>query len=95
MAHEADVFAQIAAQVQRQYDKWGVQTHTDHEWYAIELEEIGEVARALNQLAFPGSQNPDEVAANLQDEIVHAAAVLVAWLDNILRRDDTGGEPTG
>lgn len=64
----------------RQDEKWGGEKHDDaHEsgdWLAILMSELGEVA-------FATLAHPEKVVA---EEIVHVAAVAIAWLEAIQRR---------
>lgn len=67
----AYVFDLIELERQHQLDKWGEQRHDSGKWLLILTEEIGEAAQAF--LA------GDRVTA--LDELVQAAAVIVAWLE--------------
>ena len=66
----------LSAERIRQDMKWGEQNHDDDRWLAILTEELGEIARALNE-------HDDE---NRNEELVQVAAVCVAWLEAIGRR---------
>lgn len=68
----------ILAERQRQDAKWGVQRHEPVTWMLIAIEEIGEVSQALLHRDRPG----------YLIELVQTAAVLVAWLESELARDD-------
>lgn len=63
-----------------QLAKWGDQQHEDAWWVVIETEELGEAAKEV----FDGK--PDELKA----EVIQVAAVALAWLEDILRRDSDG-----
>ena len=52
----------------RQRSLFEEQSHTDSEWLAILMEEIGEAAKCVND-----EQNP-------QDELIQVAAVIEAWI---------------
>lgn len=69
-------FSAIRSERDRQDQKWGQQDHDDRLWLGILVEEVGEVAKAII----------DEQAADLDKELVQAAAVIVAWLECIQRR---------
>lgn len=69
------VFAKIRVERIRQDEKWGVQNHNDMYWLAILAEEFGEVAKTI----VDGSES------NRKVELIQAAAVLVAWLEQIER----------
>ena len=57
--------------------KWGEQNHDDCKWLAILAEEVGEAAQAMLQ---------EQGAARVREELVQAAAVIVAWLEAMDRR---------
>ncbi len=67
----------IQAERQRQDHKWGEQNHSDMKWLAILMEEVGELAKAI-------LENDD----NGVDELVQVAAVSVAWLEAVSRRQE-------
>lgn len=71
-----EIFRLIAAERQRQNDKWGEQNHDSFTWLAILTEEIGEVAQAVLHDRFGG-----KAAGTLQTEIIHVAAVVVQWIE--------------
>ncbi len=84
----------------RQDEKWGEQNHNDYYWLGILGEEFGEAAKALIENALdsrepyqPTVADPfvHEVlqrreTADLEKELLHVAAVAVAWLEAIERR---------
>lgn len=74
-----DIYMSIAAEVERQYQKWGLQDHPNYEWVAIAAEELGEVAKA----AIDETRDNGE---ELNEEIVQLAAVCVSWLNSRQRR---------
>lgn len=85
----------VAAERQRQNDKWGVQRHTWGNWLLILGEEFGEVCQAMLAVEFP--QAPDQAdrsATALEDarmELVQVAAVcaqLVDVLDELMERSE-------
>ena len=67
--------------------KWGEQNHNDYVWNAILTEEVGEVSKAILESRDSGigldAINVDE----LEKELVQVAAVCVAWLEAIERRN--------
>ena len=68
---------EIAAVVEeriQQNKKWGVQDHDDSYWLAILVEEVGEVAKDMQEGRDP------------RLEITQVAAVAVAWLEAANRR---------
>ena len=58
----------VAAEMERQREKWGQQMHTDRNWLAILTEEVGEVAKAILQ------------QGDVKTEVVQCAAVALSWL---------------
>lgn len=78
---------------ERQRSKYGDSHHDDlvkapARFLSVLAEEFGEVARALNRaylspLAKDGERL--EAEANLEEELVHTAAVAVAWLEALQR----------
>jgi NTP pyrophosphatase (non-canonical NTP hydrolase) len=75
------IFKAIALERKHQDAKWGEQNHDDYTWLAILAEEIGESAQAVLHDTFGGS-----ASGTLRGELIQAAAVLVAWLENIESR---------
>ncbi len=67
-------YIDIEDERQRQDEKWGVQNHNDLKWLAILMEEVGEVAKDM--LKYGGDRR----------ELVQVAAVAVAWMEAIDRR---------
>lgn len=65
----------------RQISMWGDQQHTHEHWLSILTEEVGEVARALND-----DKDKDEI----RKELVQVAAVAVAWLEDGYRKTGEG-----
>lgn len=79
---------EIKAERVSQDHKWGEQNHDDLRWFAIFSEEAGEVAKEVVEAEFTRSMNRriDHERA-LREELVQTAAVAVAWLEAIDRRD--------
>lgn len=78
-------FLDIQRERTRQIEKWGDQHHDDAWWCVIEMEELGEVARAIYERA---PRWDDESRARLREELVQVAAVAVAWIEDIDSRTD-------
>ena len=82
MAHEhevarAAVMEDVLAERERQDFMWGDQkTNLDETWALIALEELGEVAKDMNE----GKLGSAYV------EIIQTAAVLFAWAESLRRR---------
>jgi NTP pyrophosphatase (non-canonical NTP hydrolase) len=66
----------------KQDAKWGQQNHTDEWWLAIAGEEFGELAQAILHDKFGG-----KVAGTTRAELVQLAAVTLAWIECIDRRE--------
>jgi NTP pyrophosphatase (non-canonical NTP hydrolase) len=56
----------------RQDKKWGQQNHPHLKWFAILMEEVGEIANALLTARTSGP---------IITELIHVAAMCVAWLE--------------
>jgi NTP pyrophosphatase (non-canonical NTP hydrolase) len=67
----------------RQNALWGFQQNEPGIWLAIFMEEVGEVAQALqqNKSWFKGSDSDD-----LYTELIHAAAVAIQWAEFIKKK---------
>lgn len=65
----------------RQDAKWGVQDHEDTYWLGILVEELGECARFC-----VGKQHPTN-RARKRTELTQVAAVALAWLECLDRRE--------
>ena len=95
-AQAADRFRQILADITaergRQDAKWGEQNHNPQDWLMILQEEVGEFARAHMEVHYdqgPGSIEGTEAwraaynekRKHIREELVQAAAVLVAMIE--------------
>jgi NTP pyrophosphatase (non-canonical NTP hydrolase) len=70
------ILIRIREERTRQDDKWGAnRMMSDLMWQAVLTEEVGEAAKAI----LKGS-------LTLETEVLHVAAVAVAWLENMKRR---------
>jgi NTP pyrophosphatase (non-canonical NTP hydrolase) len=83
----------VAVERIRQIEKWGDQRHDDAWWCVIEMEELGEVARAVYERDTQTTRKRD--TDQLRDELVQVAAVAVAWIEDIDSRDGTGWKNEG
>lgn len=81
------VLCEVQIERSLQDAKWGEQNHDDYRWLAIAGEEFGEAAQAALHDEFGGDH-----AGTLRQELIQAAAVLVAWVQCIDRRAAQGGE---
>lgn len=83
------IYRAIEDERMRQNAKWGPQDHDDPKWLAIVTEELGEVAKEVNELtpaAGPMSAPGKILEINLRKELIQTAASCVAWLEAIDRR---------
>lgn len=82
---DVDAMHDVLEERIRQNVCWGEQSHPPSAWLSILLEEVGEVARAVNKLTFgPGSHLPlywEEYEA----EVAQVAAVALAMLAHRVR----------
>lgn len=70
-----------------QIAKWGVQHYDDGKWMWVLMEEVGEVAKELNEMP----NGTDRVARleylkRLRHELVQCATVCIAWNERISER---------
>lgn len=68
---DLEAFDDVKKERERQYEKWGDQQHTDEEWEAIFNEEFAEY-KCKKVCGYP--------ADVINQELVQATAVLMAWL---------------
>jgi NTP pyrophosphatase (non-canonical NTP hydrolase) len=67
----------VLAERERQDERWGDQTdNTDLQWMSILTEEIGEVAKDVN----------DQRIAGMFEELIQCAAVCFAWSEAYINR---------
>lgn len=72
----------------KQDAKWGEQNHDDFKWLAILSEEFGEVGHAVCE-QLQNNYTPEVLRENLEVELIQVAAVCVAWVECIRRREKT------
>ena len=73
----AKVLEHVLAERERQDSIWGDQRdNTDDTWALIALEEMGEVAKDINETKLGSAYT----------EIIQVAAVMVAWAESLRRR---------
>ncbi len=77
MCSKGDIIGRILLERERQDAKWGEQNHNDLFWHAILVEEVGELAKAIVE------HHPK---ATLEKELVHIAAVAIAWQESLSRQ---------
>ncbi|MDQ0269963.1 hypothetical protein [Cytobacillus purgationiresistens] len=74
------VIDDVAKERVRQNQKWGVQRRSDGDWLKILIEEVGEVAQAM-QNGREWSKESD--ASDLYNELIQTAAVAVEIAEQI------------
>lgn len=68
----------------RQIKKWGIQRHEYGEWLKILIEEVGEVAQAM-QSGAKWSKETD--SSNLYNELIQVAAVACSIAEQVKESD--------
>ncbi len=95
------VIEDVKGERKRQDEKWGEQNHGPSRWSDILMEEVGEVSKAILENCGPGLIVTNPVGLGFSDvipfstegeqavrkELVHVAAVAVAWIECIDRRN--------
>lgn len=69
----------------RQNRKWGEQRHDLGTWLQILIEEVGEVAQAMQTHKGWGK---DTDASNLYEELIHVSAVASAIAEQVMEQDE-------
>jgi NTP pyrophosphatase (non-canonical NTP hydrolase) len=80
-----DVLSDVDKERTRQNELWGKQKHSLGDWLKILVEEVGEVAQAMQKEKDWGK---DSDASNLYEELVHTAAVAVAIAEQVKEKRD-------
>jgi len=83
------------AERRRQIEKWGNQSgNHPFEWMSILMEEVGELAEAVNETCFASPHVKPERGGNdaILREAVHVAAVALAIAEAVLRQEGTMAE---
>lgn len=71
----------VESERKRQNEKWGRQRHEYGDWLKILVEEVGEVAQAMQRQKGWGKETD---AGDLYEELIHTAAVAVAIAEQVL-----------
>ena len=82
-----NVLQKIIWERERQNNMWGTQRHDWGTWLIILMEEVGEVAQAM-QAEMDWGKATDK--KELQKELIHVAAVAVAMAEQIEEEDLNG-----
>ncbi|MFJ7471077.1 hypothetical protein ACIQWI_21280 [Peribacillus frigoritolerans] len=80
-----DVLHAVEKERLRQNTLWGKQRHTYGDWLKILIEEVGEVAQAMQKDQGWGK---DSDASNLYSELIHVAAVAVAIAEQVKEENE-------
>ena len=75
-----NVLTDIDSERSRQDDKWGIQRHDNGTWLQILIEEVGEVAQAMQKNKEWGKETD---AGNLYTELIHVSAVAAAIAEQV------------
>lgn len=89
--YTGDALELVGQERSRQDDKWGIQDHDMPTWLAILTEEVGELATAVLQQRFKGSEDYDKDTRGqlaLREEAIQVAAVAVAIVESLDRARD-------
>lgn len=70
---------------ERQNQKWGVQNHDDGNWLIILIEEVGELAQAMQKSKGWGKETD---ADNKLEEAVHVCAVSLRMIEQMLEEKE-------
>lgn len=69
------VLWEVATERKRQDERWGQQDHSGEKWFRILGEEVGEVAKAINE----------HDVDNYREELIQVAAVAVSAVESLDR----------
>lgn len=75
------ILADVAAERERQSQKWGVVSRPPLEWFAILGEEFGEVAEKVTEGYVPPESDFDK--QGYRTELIQVAAVAVSAVENL------------
>lgn len=85
------VLTEVELERARQDQMWGEQNHSPLVWLPILLEEVGEVAEALNEWTHGTLSQKREAVKQYRTELIEVAAVAVAAVES-LDRMNLGGK---
>ena len=80
--------ALVLSERARQVATWGTQdTNTWPEWMSILMEEVGELAEAINETHFANATHPERGGIeNIRQEAVQVAAVAMSIIEATLKK---------
>jgi len=76
IANAKNVLDEVLDERKSQHFKWGEQTHSPESWLTVLVEEVGEVAHAINEGYVLG----------YREELIQTAAVCVAMVESLDRQ---------
>jgi NTP pyrophosphatase (non-canonical NTP hydrolase) len=76
----SDVNRDVLRERDRQNSKWGIQRHDYGTWLQILIEEVGEVAQAMQKAKGWGKESD---ASDLYTELIHVSAVACAIAEQV------------
>lgn len=84
-----DWYKEIENERAYQDRKWGIQDHKNPWWLTILAEEFGEVAKKVYDFTVSKEDDyeKDEHELELEQELIQVAAVCVAWLESMERKN--------
>ena len=84
---QAKILEEVAHERIKQEAEWGIQSHNEYKWFMILMEEIGEIANAINELYPAGKMKytKKNIKENLKYELIQTMAVCLAWLEHYSR----------
>jgi NTP pyrophosphatase (non-canonical NTP hydrolase) len=85
-ALKAQVAIDVELERQRQEKLWGIQRHDFNKWFSLVVEEVGEVAEALNRINFPEDAKKTD-ASNLYRELIQVSAITRAFAEHVKERE--------
>ena len=78
LEYKADAFNLVLNERKNQDIKWGKQNHVPHTWLVILMEEVGEMAKEIQE----------KKPALYREELIQVAAVAMAALECCLRNGE-------
>ena len=89
---KAELEDAVAAELKRQFTKWGIQNNSVDQWNSYLLEEYGEAVKEMNNVNFePDLDKQLEMWDNAIKEATEMIAVAVNWVHEMKRRRDETG----
>jgi NTP pyrophosphatase (non-canonical NTP hydrolase) len=84
MTNQEKIIQRVVDERKRQNQKWGFpQKLSLIEWQSILSEEVGEVAKEINDISFSRVDRVEE----LKEELIQVAAVAISMVEHIERKE--------